>query len=124
MPVADAAFDLVQLDEGLDVRSKHREIFRRSVSGVARHRCVDHGLRNARIHGPRRSVPTQHRVAVLAEMLAMRIEQRALAGVGANSHTATCCRVSSPCPGRTALIISTSGSALASSSRPKCQFVQ
>ena len=52
------------------------------VRGVALHRCVDHSLRNARIHVPRCSVPTQNRIAVLAEMLAMRIEQRTLAGVG------------------------------------------
>ena len=58
-----------------------------SVSRVARHRCVDHSLRNTRIHLPRRRVPTKHRIAVLAEMFAMRIEQRTLAGIGRLAHS-------------------------------------
>ena len=90
MPRADTTLDLVQLDEDLDVGSKLR-------ADIRPQHAPDHAPSPRRsplaardgFMLPRRRVPAQHRIAVLAEMPPMRIPQRALARVGLNWRTAT-----------------------------------
>ena len=112
--IADAGLDHLTRDEGFEIAAELRQILGAGTCGVFLHVAVDVALRHGAVHVAGRRLPHQDRIVLLAEVLRVRVPKGALACVRAEAHSNMASGMVAM-PGRTALITSTSGSALASS---------
>ena len=91
-----------------------RQIFCAGARRVLLHVGVDVALRHSGVHVAGRRLPHQDRIAILAEVLRVGVQSAPLRACGLEAHSSMAPGMVAM-PGRTALITSTSGSALASS---------